>query len=216
MDAKMWPTPAARDLKGANSADHLQNGSGRLHLDRLPNFVAHLWSTPRASDGEKGGPNMSFGAGGEPLPSMAANWMSPRVSRGGWMNQRNGSKKLTMEGQAMAWATPSVADTTGGRMTRSGARSNELLLKGQAEQISAASLSTPPSPETPTAGEPSSPERRSLNPLFVEWLMGWPPGWTSFACSATALFLWKRRMRSALLSLASPREAPPAQLSLAV
>jgi hypothetical protein len=28
------------------------------------------WSTPRASDGEKGGPNMSFGAGGQPLPAQ--------------------------------------------------------------------------------------------------------------------------------------------------
>lgn len=30
-----------------------------------------MWSTPRASDGEKGGPNMSFGAGGQPLPAQA-------------------------------------------------------------------------------------------------------------------------------------------------
>jgi hypothetical protein len=30
-----------------------------------------MWATPRASDGEKGGPNQSFGAGGQPLPSQA-------------------------------------------------------------------------------------------------------------------------------------------------
>jgi len=36
------------------------------------------WSTPRASDGEKGGPNMSFGAGGQPLPAQmhAAHWIT--------------------------------------------------------------------------------------------------------------------------------------------
>lgn len=67
-------------------------------------------------------------------------------------------------------------------------------------------------------GIPSK-ERRSLNPLFVEWLMGWPPGWTllawtDFACSATALSAWKQRMRFALSQLASPQEAPPAQLGL--
>jgi hypothetical protein len=27
-------------------------------------------------------------------------------------------------------------------------------------------------------GLPSSPQPRDLNPLFVEWLMGWPEGWT--------------------------------------
>jgi hypothetical protein len=34
------------------------------------------WSTPRASDGEKGGPNMSFGAGGTPLPTQAVRFHS--------------------------------------------------------------------------------------------------------------------------------------------
>jgi len=36
-----WPGPAARDHKGANSADHLEKSSGSLHLDQLPNFVEH-------------------------------------------------------------------------------------------------------------------------------------------------------------------------------
>ena len=67
-------------------------------------------------------------------------------------------------------------------------------------------------------GSKSSPERRSLNPLFVEWLMGWPPGWTllvstAFGCSATALSRFKLDMRSALSQLAL-HDAPPAQASL--
>lgn len=71
-----------------------------------------------------------------------------------------------------------------------------------------------PAPETLTDGAPSSPPRRILNPLFVEWLMGWPPGWTDFACSATALSHWRQRMLGALSALASPSAAPPAQLAL--
>lgn len=40
--ARNWPTPAARDHKGINSTDHVEvNGTGRMHLDQLPNFVAH-------------------------------------------------------------------------------------------------------------------------------------------------------------------------------
>lgn len=114
--SSLWPTPAARDHKGTNSPDHLQNGTGRLHLDQLPNFVEHVFSL-------------------------------------------------------------------------------------QLQVIS-------------TGGEQSRPARRTLNPSFVEWLMGWPPGWTDSACSATELSRFKQRMRSALSQLGLPREAPPAQLAL--
>jgi hypothetical protein len=35
-----WPTPAARDYRSPNSADHMEAGTGRKHLDQLSNFVA--------------------------------------------------------------------------------------------------------------------------------------------------------------------------------
>jgi hypothetical protein len=41
-----WPTPASRDHKGENSPDHLASGTGRLHMDQLPNAVAHGFSLP--------------------------------------------------------------------------------------------------------------------------------------------------------------------------
>jgi hypothetical protein len=61
--------------------------------------------------------------------------------------------------------------------------------------------------ETPPPGQPSSPSdpssRRRLNPLFVEWLMGWPEGWSSAHndsdYSAMASFPNKRPLRSASL-----------------
>ena len=41
-EQNMWPTPAARDYKGANSLEHCEvNGTGRKHMDQLPNAVAH-------------------------------------------------------------------------------------------------------------------------------------------------------------------------------
>ena len=37
-----WPTPAARDYKGANSVEHVtKNGRGRRHMDQLPNAVVY-------------------------------------------------------------------------------------------------------------------------------------------------------------------------------
>ena len=41
-----------------------------------------------------------------------------------------------------------------------------------------------------------------LNPLFVEWLMGWPPGWTDFGPVGTASFLSWRQRHSELLRIA--------------
>lgn len=40
-----------------------------------------------------------------------------------------------------------------------------------------------------------------LNPRFVEWLMGWPSGWTSYEYSETESILYRRRMRSCLFML---------------
>jgi hypothetical protein len=42
-----WPTPATRDFKGANSEQHVTTtGTGRMHMDQLPNFVEHSFSPP--------------------------------------------------------------------------------------------------------------------------------------------------------------------------
>jgi len=45
--------------------------------------------------------------------------------------------------------------------------------------------------------------KAQLNPLFDEWLMGWPLGWTDFAPVGTEWCRWKQRMRSALSRLVS-------------
>lgn len=50
-----WPTPASRDHKGENSPAHLENGTGRLHLDQLPNAVAFLFSRPAPETQPHGG-----------------------------------------------------------------------------------------------------------------------------------------------------------------
>ena len=140
--AEQWPTPTSRDHRSLEASEATHDRNARP----LSEFVG-MWSTPRASDGEKGGPNQSYTTIMlPPLPAQATSFR--------------------------------------------------------------------PAPPTSTDGETSSPERRSLNPLFVEWLMGWPPGWTSFACSATALSHWKQRMRSALWQLGLPPEDQPAQMSL--
>jgi hypothetical protein len=53
------------------------------------------------------------------------------------------------------------------------------------------------------AGNGSCEARRTLNPLFVEALMGWPTRWTDFGSVETAWFPWLQRMRSEFLRLGS-------------
>lgn len=70
-----WPTPAARDSKGANSAEHaLVTGGGRKHMDQLSNFVAH--SSHQAQLTQDGPPSSSSGPGSpRRLNAEFAGWL---------------------------------------------------------------------------------------------------------------------------------------------
>jgi DNA (cytosine-5)-methyltransferase 1 len=86
--------------------------------------------------------------------------------------------------------TPSVADGLGGHLTRSGARSDELLLPGVAKDLASdspaqdwreyeaairrqeAAFGRP----APLPTEPGAKGQPRLSPAFVEWLMGLPDG----------------------------------------
>ena len=54
----------------------------------------------------------------------------------------------------------------------------------------------PPTEATRASG------RVSLNPLFVEWLMGWPRGWTDSGSRVTGLSRWLRQSRSYAFAIA--------------
>lgn len=86
--------------------------------------------------------------------------------------------------RAQQWATPNTNDWTGS--SQPGQRRGQLSEQTECPPGLPA-LATEP------AGPPSSPGGRSsplrLNPLFVEWLMGLPVGWTDFAPVATP---WSR------------------------
>lgn len=220
-----WPT--ARTARGGYTRD---NGDPEKEPPTLDGLAA-IWATPRATDGEKGGPNQSFGAGGTPLPAMAANWPTPSVmltgertspetfaARQTRLKEKHRGRTGNGAGPDLAmvakqWPTPAAQNWKGsseGSIIRKDGKSRMDILCYAAEQNFPHSL---PAPAIP-AGQTSSPERRSLNPLFVEWLMGWPTGLSGFARAETGLCHWLRRMRGCLSALASRRTAPNGQETL--
>ena len=185
------------------------------------------WSTPKATDGAKGGPGQSYGSGGmPPLPAQAAQWQTPvahdQMDRlRGKINSR-GEPKLSA--QALQWPTPAAQNWKGSSeasITRADGKSRMDILHYRAEQ----GFTRPVPAITPHGPRPSSHApisrplwasmiashgrvvsrrilkaraRRRLNPLFVGWLMGWPIGHALCVCSATEFNHWQQRMRGAL------------------
>lgn len=114
------------------------------------------WPTPRGSDGSKGGPNQRGSAGDLMLPSSAVQW-----------------------GKEHLWPTPSARDWKSGEHSEATERRNSRPLTESAwswARSHLAALTSTGGPEC-LRYDPTS-HRLSLNPAFVEGLMGWPEGWT--------------------------------------
>ena len=62
----LWPQTASRDWKNSKASQKTLTRNSRPRNE----LVFSVWSALRATDGAKGGPNQSFGAGGSPLPSQ--------------------------------------------------------------------------------------------------------------------------------------------------
>ena len=100
----------------------------------------------------------------------------------------------TLGGAVRMWPTPTVACATGGQTSRGGNRKNELLLAGAAR-----AFPTPKSRDWKGKSQrgnygnttdclPNAVHGGQLNPTWVEWLIGWPLGWTDLSALATDKF----------------------------
>lgn len=248
-----WPTPAARDYKGENGEDHLTNGTGRKHLDQLPNFVAHLWATPRAEDGEScgnhPGANDSLTGQTRMWPTLAATPYGSSqngINGKGGENERPSANTPSLErmshsflpllqtstaGDACSpsdptsrphsqWKTPhGFANTDqygrtgggGGEFHKQVMRASESWATPRAncnvtseknvKAFSEGGNTSKPGLAQQAAGSLSTKGKPKLNANFVEWLMGWPIGWTASELAATELSRWQQRMRSSLWQL---------------
>ena len=174
---KAKDTPAGRLISRLAVSTRHTNATGS---------TGSQWSTPRASDGEKGGPNQSFGAGGQPLPAHSQEYVDKHKANGHGMANLNDHLALT----AIAYMpTPTVADVQGGRKARSGKRSGEPLLNGIC-------YGTEPTGPTPNGSSATTARRGAPNPVFAFWLMGFPAEWISGALAAMQSYPRRQRKSS--------------------
>lgn len=145
--------------------------------------------------------------------------------------------QICLNDAVQLWPTPSARDGRDGRCSQETAEKNSRPLNEYAVTLWSSPRASDgekggpnmsfgaggiPLP-TQAASFPSSPQgqtrflsgeeylaiARSLNPLFTEWLMGWPLGWTASEVAETEWFRWKRHMRSAYSGFLSRIEAVP-------
>jgi len=113
------------------------------------------------------------------------------------------SRKAMDLAMTLQWPTPLIADC--GEKVTIASHQNSLIKATHGFHSS-------PQDQVPPNGDGSSDQRRSLNPQFVEWLMGWPIGWTASEPVETGLSLWLQRSRTALSMLLSRPEPAQGQL----
>jgi len=131
---------------------------------------------------------------------MARDWPTPMASDGCKPSGGN-RRSADLSHVAGMWPTPLARDWKG---TNSPEHvKQQPPARNHMDQLANFAVYSRQARTISQAGESISDQRRSLNPLFVEALMGWPTGWTGFDFAATAWLPWLQRMRSEFLRLGS-------------
>ena len=132
------------------------------------------YPTPTVNGRDNRGGGGRRGRSTDPVrPSLwtwARTWPTPLA---GHHRQRNMRGSLALRGAAETWPTATAGDAK-----RSGGRNDNPKIHPGTSLTDATCRPGLPPQETCTHGGPC---RRRLNPRFVEWLMGFPGGWTDVA-----------------------------------
>jgi hypothetical protein len=184
--AKMWHTPDSMPEApntGSNCKNRVPGLGNQANLWATPDDT---WPTPRAGElTGRGAAGRKPGTGGRMLDETAKEWATPRAD------------KTTSEDPEVWQRRKDAGDVSTPPLTMQASSAME-------------SLCSLPAQETEKVGggcsKPGQTSPLRLNARFVEYLMGWPEGWTSFGCSETEFVRFKRRMQSALWSLLRRRQ----------
>lgn len=166
----LWATATATDAKASGSAIYTKTAThnpGATLTDAAVRL--RTWPTPWASDGTKGGPNQRGSSGDMMLTSAARSWPTPSA------NDDKATGYTSGDGRWRPGLRIAERDSLGIRQVQMTETDGQESLPSV--PISRQRSSDPSANPTATTGaRPRSLSR--LNPAFVEWLMGWPEGWT--------------------------------------
>jgi hypothetical protein len=223
--ADIWPTPKA--LTGGANSKRSDRGAGGPDLQEK---AKDHWQTP-ASDSFRSRGGDRKGEMGLDQQARKKNWTTPQAHdvtmRGAGQVPSAKAGNACLARDATNWATPAATEVRQGlQIRREGMKGTQISLTTQALTDFHSPL---PAPETEPGGRTSflddltlrrhclsitshlpqavqnrllrSSDKARLNPTFVEWLMGWPPGHALSNCSATEFILWSQRMRGALSAM---------------
>lgn len=189
-DCLFWPTATAMDakVKFARSPDKMIR-KDRRNVLRTPG-LAETVLQPEAYPYSK--KDLELAKQGKPYRTTRVQWPTPRAQEPGSTSSDHG---LSLNEVSKMWSTPVARDWKEGFLinNKTATRSN---LSRQA-------------PRMQLGGKSCSNMPRTLNPLFVEALMGWPQGWTiawtDCGSAVTGLSRWWQLMHSVLSAL--PQES---------
>lgn len=183
------------------------------------------WPTARAADSQGSSYQRDRGRKGAERPTLlgaAMMWPTPRAAEAehlGWVAITGRKDENSLTQAANLWPTVTARDYRAPNSKASQNKRNAGTNRGhQLPNFLEHHFSLPQAPATDD-GAISSPNshtsHRRLNPIFVEWLMGWPIGWTACGRSETGFVPWLRHSRSALSTLRYvPQVEPAAQIDL--
>jgi DNA (cytosine-5)-methyltransferase 1 len=154
---RQWPTPKASDAKRGDSPSERNR-----HTPSLPAAV-NMWPTPVASDAWTGDLKSTQQTEGSRhslnLSTAVQKWPTPTASD--WKGRGPNSKQQGLS-EVVKYPTPTYGKLAGG--TGGFNQIEELYLTGQV------TLEEKKAMQAGNGGR--------LNPTWVEWLMGFPTGWT--------------------------------------
>lgn len=182
-----WEAPSVAVTDGSR----LTRGGARsdeLLLTGQAVETSQKWSSPKASDPEKAGPNMRGSKGDVPLPGQAANWEAPE----------NWPVPMAHEARLGYQQRPEELVGTQQSLTTIAVDWADHCLPPSSPAPATADGSTC-STASPNSNLPSA--KRKLNPIFVEALMRWPTGLSGFERQETAWTQWWQLQRSYLSAL---------------
>ena len=164
---RKWPTPSVSDTEGGQQSDRVEKTQSGAYILR-----------------KKGKPDSTFGAklSDAVLFEDKKMWPTPTVQDSNkatkrWREDHQNNLTAAVFNPEKMFPTPTTRDYKGGYKTESLIRKDG---KSRAMDALPNAVLDGKGVETSTGGQ--------LNPTWVEWLMGWPLGWTDLKPLETVKF----------------------------